>query len=421
MTDGGDHYGETPFHLYSFKEPEHWEEFQTQNETEEAKHELAASQATTSADIAGSSTELGSHLGREDSWLQGHTPGKQPEVTDPAQMEIRDRIVQLKKEVAAGTFVPDGHNDVLTRALRTAKHLRQTRGVGSYSGLRKVFKGNMKPRKPEADYIVAHGSVFPRAPGDVVHGVSLLPHQVKVSVTLVHPGIGEYTISCPTEHIETIADCEESFVAWPKSLVGLGDPQCTRLDMATSHRPNFILFSAYAPLLLLALPYMMLLTGAHTPLSGQGLGGYFGNGTCLNLRLDRIGLMFPEYPNNQGTLSVFIIRCDFYGSSSLSMLRVLYRLTMCFSLLRPIPHPNEERNGAILGRGFCISFTTDAKSNLSICIAGFYIGSKPMQKAISSIRRPSRLLPRCPSLDTVHLLTLASTSKSNHTRETPGF
>ncbi|VFQ88310.1 unnamed protein product [Cuscuta campestris] len=29
----------------------------------------------------------------------------------------------------------------------------------------------------EADYIVAHGSVFPRAPGDVVHGVPLLPHQ----------------------------------------------------------------------------------------------------------------------------------------------------------------------------------------------------------------------------------------------------
>ncbi|VFQ85722.1 unnamed protein product [Cuscuta campestris] len=203
--------------------------------------------------------------------------------------------VQLKKEVAAGTFVPHGHNDVLTRALGTAKHPGRTRGVGSYSGLRKVFKGNMKPRNymteedllqplpsllqqyglsvsgsaPEgasmlqhtpsvpphyeqrsskastnyvdvagvtevapcylrisdlADYIVAHGSIFPRAPGDMVHGVPLLPHQVKVSVTLVLPGMGEYTNPCPTEHMETVADCEGSFVAWPKSLVGVGDP-----------------------------------------------------------------------------------------------------------------------------------------------------------------------------------------------------
>ncbi|VFQ61728.1 unnamed protein product [Cuscuta campestris] len=214
LTEGGEHYSKSPSDRYTFIELEHCEEFQIQMGTPEAK-------------------------------------------------------VKLKKEVAAGTFVPDGHNDVLTRALGTAEHPGRTRGVGSYSGLRKVFKGNMKPRKPEgnymteedllqrlpsllqhskaytdfvdfadvtevaacylrisdpADYIVAHGSVFPRAPGDMVHGVPLLPHQVKVSVTLVLPGMGEYTIPCPTEHIETVADCEGSFVTWPKSLVGLGDP-----------------------------------------------------------------------------------------------------------------------------------------------------------------------------------------------------
>ncbi|VFQ67779.1 unnamed protein product [Cuscuta campestris] len=248
-----------------------------------------ASQAATSADIAGSSTLTSSQLGREDSWLRGYTPGRQAEVMDPAVMEIRDRIVQLKKEVAAGTFVSDGHNDVLTRALGTAEHPGCTRGVGSYSGLRKVFKGNMKPRKPEegaymsqhtpsvpphygqrsskastdfvdvagvtkvspcylrisdpADYIVAHRSVFPRAPGDMVHGVPLLPHQVKVSVTLVLPGMGEYTIPCPTEHMETVADCEGSFVAWPKSLVGVEDPlvQTARHDDFSSSKSRPIL------------------------------------------------------------------------------------------------------------------------------------------------------------------------------------
>ncbi|VFQ91177.1 unnamed protein product [Cuscuta campestris] len=97
--------------------------------------------------------------------------------------------------------------------------------------------------------------------GDVVHGVPLLPQQVKVSLTLMLPGMGEYTIPCPTEHIEFVIDCEGigSFVAWPNSLVGLGDPRCTRLDMATSHQANHVLFSAYAPLFL-ALPYRMLLT-----------------------------------------------------------------------------------------------------------------------------------------------------------------
>ncbi|VFQ72573.1 unnamed protein product [Cuscuta campestris] len=111
--------------------------------------ELAASQATTTADIAGSSTETGSQLGREDSWL---------------------------------------------REAGTAEHPGRMRGFGSYSGLRKVSKGNMKLAavcylriSDLANYIVAHGSVFSRAQ-------------------------------------ETMADHEGSFVAWPKSLVGLGDP-----------------------------------------------------------------------------------------------------------------------------------------------------------------------------------------------------
>ncbi|VFQ82146.1 unnamed protein product [Cuscuta campestris] len=91
------------------------------------------------------------------------------------------------------------------------------------AGVTKVAACYLRISDP-GDYIVAHGSVFPRALGDMVHGVPLLPHQVKVFLTIVLPGMGEYTIPCPTEHIETVANCEGSFVAWPKSLVGLGDP-----------------------------------------------------------------------------------------------------------------------------------------------------------------------------------------------------
>ncbi|VFQ77001.1 unnamed protein product [Cuscuta campestris] len=186
LTEGGEHYSKTPI------EPEHWEALSEKNRDIQKKNPYPQ------------------YMGR------GGYAMLQRELAATSQ-------AQLKKEVTAGTFVPDGHNDVLTRALGTAEHPRRTRGVGSYSGLRKVFKGNMKPRKPEdfasmsqhtpsvappyrqcssracadfvdfadltnvdacylrisdpADYIVAHGSVVPRAPGVVVHGVPLLPHQ----------------------------------------------------------------------------------------------------------------------------------------------------------------------------------------------------------------------------------------------------
>ncbi|VFQ77002.1 unnamed protein product [Cuscuta campestris] len=107
------------------------------------------------------------------------------------------------------------------------------------AGVTKVAACYLRISDP-GDYIVAHGSVFPRAPGDMVHGVPHLPHQVKVSVTLMLPGMGEYTIPCPTEHIETVADCEGSFVAWP-------NPRYRWLDMATSHQANLVPFSAYVP------------------------------------------------------------------------------------------------------------------------------------------------------------------------------
>ncbi|VFQ64775.1 unnamed protein product [Cuscuta campestris] len=190
-----------------------------------------------------------------------------------------------------------------------------------------------------ADYIVAHGSVFPRALGDMVHGVPLVPHQVKVSVTVVLPGMGEYTIPCPTEHIENVADCEGSFVAWPKSLVGFrdrslhtarhGDFSSNKSRPILGVRPtappsspiqdvvdrsSYVSFgprcrelcqwltrTSDLPTISVILDPESMLYPEETELRMRPenirLGGYFGNDTCLSLRLDRIGLMFPEYPN----------------------------------------------------------------------------------------------------------------------------
>ncbi|VFQ70402.1 unnamed protein product [Cuscuta campestris] len=163
--------------------------------------------------------------------------------------------------------------------------------------------------------------------------------------------MGEHTIPCSTEHIETVADCEGSFVAWPKSLVGLGDPPVHTarhgdFSSSKSHpilgvRPtappsspvqDVVDWSSYVslgPRLLhdhmmehdittvgLLGPENMAYVvdfGDHQYLDRAletyhpgylcrciyryRLGSYFGNGTYLSLRLDRIGLMFPEYPN----------------------------------------------------------------------------------------------------------------------------
>ncbi|VFQ79474.1 unnamed protein product [Cuscuta campestris] len=159
LTEGGDHYDNYPPDDYTFIEREHWEEFLIQMGTPEAKalsdknRDIQKKNSYPHFMGRGGYAMLLRELAVGSQANTSHTPGRQAKVTDPALMEIRDRIVQLKKEVAAGTFVPNGHNDVLTRALGSAEHPGRTRGVGSYSGLRKVFNGNMKPRKPEGNYL----------------------------------------------------------------------------------------------------------------------------------------------------------------------------------------------------------------------------------------------------------------------------
>ncbi|VFQ77099.1 unnamed protein product [Cuscuta campestris] len=102
-----DHSWRTLLGLYGFEQTNRelhkknpYLQFVGQDGYEMLQRELAASQATSSADIAGSSTKTGTQLGRENFWLRGHAPGRKPKVTDPALMEICDRIVQLKGEVA---------------------------------------------------------------------------------------------------------------------------------------------------------------------------------------------------------------------------------------------------------------------------------------------------------------------------------
>lgn len=66
---------------------------------------------------------------------------------------LGEEVIQLKSEVAVGTFVSERHNGVLTRALGSAEYPGRTWGVESYVGLRKAFNGNKKTHKPEGKYM----------------------------------------------------------------------------------------------------------------------------------------------------------------------------------------------------------------------------------------------------------------------------
>ncbi|VFQ84440.1 unnamed protein product [Cuscuta campestris] len=312
----------------------------------------------------------------------------------------------------------------------------------------------MKPRKPEGNYLT-EDDLLQRLPsllqqyglsvsGSAPEGASMSQHtpsvpphyelqrsskastdfvdvagvtEVKVSVTLVLPGMGEYTIPCPTEHIETVADCLGSFVAWPKSLVGIGDPpvQTAQHDDFSSSKSRPILgvrptaprspvqdvvdqslyvtfgprcrelcqwltrTSALPTISVILNPESMLYPNEtelrmrpenirefmrreevdqtiiivffrllydhmmELDIASVGLlclGDYFGNDICLSLRLDRIGLMFQEYPNKKGMLIVVIIQCDIVGSSSISVRNVQYHYSRYFSLLCLILEPS---------------------------------------------------------------------------------
>ncbi|VFQ88331.1 unnamed protein product [Cuscuta campestris] len=90
-----------------------------------------------------------------------------------------------------------------------------------------------------ADYIVAHGSVFPCAPRDMVHGVPLLPHQVKPLVQTARHGdfsssksrpvLGVHPTS-PSSPVQDVVD-QSSYVAF--------GPRCRELCQWLTHTSAF--------------------------------------------------------------------------------------------------------------------------------------------------------------------------------------
>ena len=69
--------------------------------------------------------------------------------------------------------------------------------------------------------MVARGTVFEAA--TVLHGMELTEDEVKVSVEEVV--IPDALVPVPTDEVYTVAQAFQSFLAWPKDLVGsISDP-----------------------------------------------------------------------------------------------------------------------------------------------------------------------------------------------------
>ncbi|VFQ93874.1 unnamed protein product [Cuscuta campestris] len=160
-----------------------------------------------------------------------------------------------------------------------------------------------------ADYIVAHGSVFPRAPGDMrVVSTSALPT------------------------INVILDPEPMLY-----------PEETELRMRPENIREFMQWEEVDQTIIIVFLRLLHDHMMEHDIASVGLLCPENMAYVVDYgdrQLDRIGLMFPEYPNKQGTLSVVTIPCDFVGSSSICVHNVLYRYPMYFSLLRLILKPN---------------------------------------------------------------------------------
>ncbi|KAL8099663.1 hypothetical protein AgCh_032066 [Apium graveolens] len=186
---------------------------------------------------------------------------------------------ELHNQASEGSWTPQGHDDLLARALGNKEHGGRVRGVGGGVKIKDVFKSG--PRRHsglvstdelatiteeikkkvqkeceemmnsklegifnqlkqmgvslEADQFVndaergkvvaARGTLFPTNQGEMIHNNPIAPQNVRVSVDDV---ITEYQLTplpVPCYEHETIGNAAGSFVQWPKDLVMLGqDP-----------------------------------------------------------------------------------------------------------------------------------------------------------------------------------------------------
>ncbi|VFQ87775.1 unnamed protein product [Cuscuta campestris] len=154
------------------------------------------------------------------------------------------------------------------------------------------------------DYIVAHGSVFPCAPGDVVHSAPLLPHQ-----PLVHTARhGDFSSSksCPILGVRPTAPPSSPVQDVDRSSYVSFGPRCREVCQwltRTSTLPTISVIldpecMLYPEETKLRMRLENILEFMRWEVVDQTIIIVFlRNGTCLSLRLDRIGLMFPEYLN----------------------------------------------------------------------------------------------------------------------------
>ncbi|KAK2375798.1 hypothetical protein QL285_076664 [Trifolium repens] len=80
---------------------------------------------------------------REEKWKRARQ-GKDGEYKSAATKVVADKIDSLVEETAKGTFVPNGHNDILTNAIGTAEHGGRVRGAERGANISNYFGRSLR-------------------------------------------------------------------------------------------------------------------------------------------------------------------------------------------------------------------------------------------------------------------------------------
>ncbi|WOH00626.1 hypothetical protein DCAR_0519995 [Daucus carota subsp. sativus] len=258
--------GKDPCEVYHFISREQWETYKKRRESEEFK--AISEKAKQSQKHNEHVHFLGSsgYRAKRTKWC----------IEDPIanleNLESLDSSIlsKLQKQVSDGSWTPQGHDDILSRALGRKEHGGRVRGVGGGAKIKDVFGSGKskqsgvismdelatitqeitKKVQKECDekmemmntklhgifqYLKQMGLSLPEnnfmddienpSPGIVRSSCQSVGGEDHISEVSVDDVVPEYQLTplpVPCSEHETIGNAEGSFVQWPKELVNLG-------------------------------------------------------------------------------------------------------------------------------------------------------------------------------------------------------
>ncbi|KAH1265345.1 hypothetical protein GmHk_01G001067 [Glycine max] len=193
-------------------------------------------------------------------WKMARTK-KTKEMTTEAAKEIAKKIDSFEEHATQGSFVPRGHQDVLTAAIGRPEHPGRVRAARAGVTIRQYFRSaprtphsssSLPPEElqndPETGYsdrcglyieanparLVALGRVYEGS--TIVHNTPLLPGKVKVGMEEVKDP--DAPVPIPTNEVSLVGQAIHTFLAWPTHLVKSLSQQAVVSPTKPPQKPN---------------------------------------------------------------------------------------------------------------------------------------------------------------------------------------